>query len=295
MDFFKYFSITNILVVLILVIIVVILIFYSYPIFLAEGLRFFFTSTWDPMRDNYGILFAIGGTLVTSFITVIIVLVTSISAAVFMIEITPYRFRPFLEAFIDLAATIPSVIYGLWGVFVLAPFLRDYIMRPLLETFPWLAEFTGRYVGSGTSIFTASILLAIMTHPFATSVIKESLKSIPQSIIEALYSLGLTRWEIIKHKILMIRFSIIAGILLALGRAMGETVAVAMVVGNVVNPYFYKIFTPGYTISSLIANQFLSAAGLAVSALYGASLFILLVGFVINILVMIYMKRSRVK
>ncbi|MEM0043534.1 MAG: phosphate ABC transporter permease subunit PstC [Sulfolobales archaeon] len=292
-DPFNFFSIGNILIIIFLGVIVLIVSLYSYPIFQEEGIRYVITSAWDPVKEVYGIAFAIGGTLITSFIAIILAILLAIASAVFIIEIAPLKLRPFLDIITDLAATIPTVIYGLWGIYFLAPFVRDYIMSPLINLFPGITSILGYYVGSGASLFTASILLAIMIYPFATSIIREGLRSIPNSIREALYSLGLTKWEVIKHELLYIRSSIITGSLVAFGRAVGETVAVAMVVGNAFNPLFYMIFKPGYTVSSLIANQFLSATGLAVSALYGAALVIFLIGLVVNLVIILYLRRLR--
>jgi len=291
-DFFRFFSLANIMILLLLVLVITIVMYYSLPIFTGEFLvRVLLTSAWDPNREIYGILFALGGTLVVAFIAIIISGVLSISTAFFIVEIAPYKLRPLLETIVDLGAVIPSVIYGLWGLLFLAPILRDYVMRPLTEYFPWLKDFLGTYSPSGVSLLTAGILLGVMIYPFATSIIRESIKLIPFSIKEALYSLGLNKWEVIIQEIRFITRSILAALMIAFGRAVGETVAVAMVVGNVPNPLFYMIFRPGYTISSLIANQFLNATQTMLPVLYFSALILVLLGFAINLSVMLLIRQ----
>ncbi|MGC9009563.1 MAG: phosphate ABC transporter permease subunit PstC [Sulfolobales archaeon] len=291
-DFFQFFSVANIMILLLLVLVIAVVMYYSLPIF-TEGalIRVLSISAWDPNQETYGILFALGGTIMVALIAILISGVLSVSTAFFIVEIAPYRLRPLLETIVDLGAVIPSVIYGLWGLLFLAPALRDYVMRPLTEYFPWLRDFLGSYSPSGVSILTAGVLLGVMIYPFATSIIREAIKLIPFSIKEALYSLGLNKWEVITQETRFIIRSILAALMIAFGRAVGETVAVAMVVGNVPNPLFYMIFRPGYTISSLIANQFLNATEAMLPVLYFSALVLVLLGFAINVSVMLVMKQ----
>jgi len=294
-DLFYLFSLNNILIMILIFVILSILIISSAPLFekgFSEVVYVLTSSIWDPVHEEYGIFFAIGGSLIVALIAIIIALILSISTAVFIVEISPSKIRVPLEILIDLGAAIPSVVYGLWGLFILTPFLRDHVMMPLIDNIPILEVFLGSYSPSGTSIFVAGVLLGIMIYPFATSVIREALKLVPFDVKEALYSLGLTKWEVVKNEIFYIKSSILAGLLLAFGRAVGETVAVAMVVGNIVNPEFYKIFKPGYTIASLLANQFLNATGIMIPVLYFAALILFSIGFLINILVALYLHRS---
>lgn len=174
------------------------------------------------------------------------------------------------------------MIYGLWGLYVLAPILHEYVMIPLYSYLGFIPLFSTRPVS--TNLFTAGILLAIMVIPFASSVIREAYTAVPYNFKEAAYSLGMTKWEVIRTALGYIKSAIFAGIFLALGRAMGETVAVAMVVGNVMNVP-RSLFDPGYTISSLIANQFPNAAMYEhmIPALYGAALILFMMGLIINL------------
>jgi len=294
-DLFYLFSVNNILIMILIFVILFVLIISSTPLFekgFSKVAYVLTSSIWDPVHDRYGIFFAIGGSLVVALIAIIIALILSISTAVFIVEISPSKIRAPLEMMVDLGVAVPSVVYGLWGLYILTPFLRDHVMTPLIDNIPGLKNFLGFYSPSGTSIFTAGVLLGIMIYPFATSIIREALKLIPFDIKEALYSLGLTKWEVIKNEIFYIKNSILAGLLLAFGRAVGETVAVAMVVGNIVNPEFYKIFMPGYTIASLLANQFLNATGIMIPILYFAALILFSIGFIVNIIVALYLHRS---
>ncbi len=290
-DRFSFLAITNIIIILAVSLVVYILFFYSTPIFLRKGMGFIFTSVWNPILEDYGILFAIGGTFITATLAIAITLVFSISASIVIVEIMPRKLKGLLSIAIDIAAAIPSVIYGLWGLLILSPILKTYIMDPLYNL--GLGAILGVPRGLGTSIFAASIVLAIMVTPYATSIIREELASIPIYIKEALISLGLTKWEYIKMEIGYIRRTILTAIAVAYGRAVGETTAVAMVIGNMVMPDFYKIFNPGYTISSLIANQYPNAEAYRymVNAIFGSALILFIISLAINIFLHIYGER----
>lgn len=291
-DLFSLFSVSNIIILFLLILVVAVVIYYSEPVLSSSISWDLLThSAWDPNRNSYGVLFAVGGSVVVAVIAILIAGALSISSALFVVEIAPRKLRSTLETLIDLGAVTPSVVYGLWGLYYLAPLLRDYFMKPLIGSFPVLRSILGYYSPSGVSILTAGVLLGIMIYPFTTSLMREAIKLIPMSIKEALYSLGLTKWEVLLHEIRYIRSSIIASLLIGYGRAVGETVAVALVIGNIVNPFFYMIFEPGYTVSSLIANQFLNATGEMIPVLYFSALTLLVIGFALNIIVMIIMKR----
>ena len=261
--------------------IVISLIVNSYPIFLMDSLSFIFKSVWNPVKEDYGILPALLGTLITSAIAISISTPLAISLAVFSTEILPMRFREFINNISDLMASLPSVIYGLWGLYVLAPILYQYVMIPLHQYLGFIPLFSTKPIP--TNLFTAGVLLAIMIVPFASSVIREAYSAVPYYLKEAAYSLGMTKWEVIKTMLGYIKSAIFAGIFLALGRAMGETMAVAMVVGNTFT-LPKSLFDMGYTISSLIANQFPNAEAYnhMIPALYGGAFILFIVGLTMN-------------
>lgn len=278
---FRALAISNILIISIVAIMVIILGSEGVRIYIKEGFSFISTSIWSGARESYGILFALGGSIITSTIAITIAIAIAIGSAVTISELTPQRLRPLLSSLTDLSASIPTVIYGLWGLYILAPTL-GWIARE------WIPESLRNILGApgsiGTSLLTASILLSIMISPFATAIIREALSSVPRSIDEALYSLGLTRFEVVALKLRYIRRAITVAIMIAYGRAVGETIAVSMVVGNVVNPEFWRILSPGYTISSLIADQYQNAESYSymVPAIFGAALVLFAIGVVIN-------------
>jgi phosphate transport system permease protein len=186
------------------------------------------------------------------------------------------------------------VIYGLWGLYVLAPALNQYVMTPLHQYLGFVPLFSTKPIP--TNLFTAGVLLAIMIIPFASSIIREAYSAVPHHLKEAAYSLGMTRWEVIRTLLGYIRSSILAGAFLALGRAMGETVAVAMVVGNTLT-FPRSLFDMGYTIPSLIANQFPNAEAYSymMPALYGGALILFVAGLIINLAGLYWMRRVMVK
>lgn len=287
---FLLIALANVAIIIIVVIITLILAGQGIRIFGREGLFFITTSVWSGVRESYGILFALGGSLVTSGIAILIAALLSIGASVTITEILPGRARVFASTLTDLSAAIPTVVYGLWGLYVLAPAIGGFFSTPL---FSQLTLYLGSPASLGTSLLSASILLAIMITPFSTAIIRESLARIPREIDEALYSLGLTRFEAIAIKIRYVWSSILAAAMISYGRAVGETIAVAMVVGNVVNPDFWKILSPGYTIASLIADQYQNAEAYTymVPAIFGAALILFLIGLGINIYVSIIARR----
>ncbi|MEM3397779.1 MAG: phosphate ABC transporter permease subunit PstC [Nitrososphaerota archaeon] len=274
--------------------IVVSLVTTSSPIFIKYGLDFVFSSVWNPVKESYGILPALLGTLITSTIAISIATPLAISLAVFSSEIIPQRFRSLMNSISDLMASLPSVIYGLWGLYVLAPILHSYIMLPLHNYLGFIPLFSTK--PTPTNLFTAGVLLAIMIVPFASSIIREAYTAVPYNLKEAAYSIGMTKWETVRTMLGYIKSAIFAGLFLALGRAMGETMAVAMVVGNILN-IPKSLFDMGYTISSLIANQFPNAEAYEymVPALYGGATILFLIGLVINLVGLYFIKKVMIK
>lgn len=247
------------------------------------GLGFFYGHDWDPVNDQYGALPFIYGTLVSSFLALLIAVPLSIGVAVYVTEMCPVRLRAIISFLVELLAAIPSVIYGLWGIFVLAPLLREYVEPFLAKTLGWTGFFNGPMYGIG--MLAAGIIMSIMVIPIIASITREVLTAVPQNQREAVLALGATRWEMIRMGVLRnARIGIVGGIILGLGRALGETMAVTMVIGN--RPEVSKsLFAPGYTMASVLANEFTEATGdLYLSALFEIGLALFLVTLIVNAL-----------
>lgn len=249
----------------------------------AFGFKFFSSSEWDPVNEQFGALPFIYGTLVSSLVALVIAVPLSIGVAVFTTEMCPKKLRGPLSFFVELLAAIPSVIYGLWAIFVLVPLLSGYVEPFLSKAFGWTGLFTGPMYGIG--MLAAGIILAIMIVPIISSITREVLMVVPQHQREAVLALGATRWEMIRIGVLRnARAGIVGGIILGLGRALGETMAVTMVIGN--RPEIAKsLFAPGYTMASVLANEFSEATGdTYLSALVEIGLALFLVTIVVNAL-----------
>ena len=248
----------------------------------AFGWRFFFQSDWDPVNDQFGALPFVYGTIVSSILALLIAVPLAVGVAVYITEMAPRWLRGALAFTTELLAAIPSVIYGLWAIFVLVPLLRQYLQ-------PWLAKYlgwTGLFEGPpyGIGMLAAGIILAIMVVPIVSSITREVMTAVPQQQREAVLALGATRWEMIRTGVLRnARAGIMGGVILGLGRALGETMAVTMVIGN--RPEIAKsLFAPGYTMASVIANEFSEATGdLYLSALVEVGLALFLVTIIVNI------------
>lgn len=245
------------------------------------GFNFFRTSVWDPVFEQFGALPFIYGTLVTAGVALFIAVPLGLGAAIFLAELAPARVSDFLEFFIDLLAAVPSVIYGLLGVFIVIPIMRLYIQPALKHSLGFLPLFQGPAYGLG--FLTAGIVLAIMVIPYIISVSREVLLSVPRDQREAALSLGSTRWESTwKVVVPFARNGIMGSIFLALARALGETMAVTMVVGNTPT-ISASLFSPGYSIAAVIANEFSEATGdLYLQALIELGLVLFLLTFIIN-------------
>ena len=245
------------------------------------GFNFFRTSVWDPIFDQFGALPFIYGTLVTAAVALILAVPLGIGAAIFLAELAPARVSDTLEFFIDLLAAVPSVIYGLLGVFIIVPLMRSYIQPALKGTLGFLPLFKGPAYGVG--FLTAGIVLAIMVIPYIISVSREVLLSVPRDQREAALSLGATRWESTwKVVVPFARGGIFGSIFLALARALGETMAVTMVIGNTPT-ISASLFSPGYSIAAVIANEFTEATGdLYLQSLIELGLVLFLLTFILN-------------
>jgi phosphate transport system permease protein len=245
------------------------------------GFAFFVTSVWDPIAGDFGALPFIYGTLVTAFVSLAIAVPFGIGAAIFLAELAPQKISDTLQFFIDLLAAVPSVIYGLLGVFIIVPLMREYIQPFLKSTLGFLPLFTGPAYGIG--FFTAGIVLAIMVIPYIVSVSREVLLSVPRDQREAALALGSTRWESTwKVVVPFARTGIMGSIFLALARALGETMAVTMVIGNAPT-ISASLFSPGYSIAAVIADQFSEATGdLYLQALIELGLVLFILTFLLN-------------
>jgi phosphate transport system permease protein len=249
----------------------------------AFGFKFFAGHDWDPVNERFGALPFIYGTLVSSLLALLIAVPLSIGVAVFTTEMCPPALRGPLSFFVELLAAIPSVVYGLWAIFVLVPLLSHYVQPFLARTFGWTGLFEGPPYG--ISMLAAGIILAIMIIPIVSSITREVLMVVPQHQREAALALGATRWEMIRVGVLRnARAGIMGGIILGLGRALGETMAVTMVIGN--RPEIAKsLFAPGYTMASVLANEFSEATGdVYLSSLIEIGLALFLVTIVVNAL-----------
>jgi len=252
----------------------------------AFGWRFFFDSNWDPVNEQFGAWPFVYGTIVSSLLALFIAVPLGIGVAVFITEMSPRWLRTPLSFTTELLAAIPSVIYGLWATFVLVPLLRQYVEPWLGKYLGWTGLFTGAPYGIG--MLAAGIILAIMVVPIISSITREVMTAVPQQQREAVLALGATRWEMIRTGVLRnARAGILGGIILGLGRALGETMAVTMVIGN--RPEIARsLFAPGYTMASVIANEFSEATSdTYLSALVEVGLALFIVTIIVNILAQI--------
>jgi phosphate transport system permease protein len=255
----------------------------AWPALRAFGLSFLTSSDWDPVAGHFGAAPAIYGTIVSSILALVVATPLALGVAVFLSEFAPSWLRGPVAFAVDLLAAVPSVIYGLWGIFILIPFLREYLMPFLRDTLHLgvLPLFTGPAYGS--SMLAAGLILAIMCLPYISAVTREVLLAVPRSQREAALALGATRWEVIRDAVIpYARSGIIGGIILGLGRALGETMAVTMLIGNR-HEISASLFAPGYTMASLIANEFSEATGdMHLAALMAVGFVLLLVTFLVN-------------
>ena len=245
------------------------------------GWKFFTRQAWDPVSGDFGALPFIYGTLATSLLALCMAVPLALGVAVFITELCPRPLRAPISFLTELLAAIPSVVYGLWAVFVLVPLMRDVIGPFLVKTLGWTGFFEGANFGVG--LLTASMILAIMILPIISSLTRDIMTAVPNSQREAVLALGATRWEMIRIGVLRnSRIGIVGAVMLGLGRALGETMAVTMVIGN--HPDISKsLFAPGYTLASVIANEFSEATGdLYLSALIEIGLALFLVTIVVN-------------
>jgi phosphate transport system permease protein len=284
--------------ILLIIAILITLVWASWPSIHTFGWHFLWSAQWDPAHDQFGGLVAIIGTLITAIIGVIIAVPLSFGIAVLIVEILPPKIGLVVARLVELMAGIPSIIYGMWGLFTLAPFLAKHVQPWLIlhcQHIPVLNYiFGGMPIGFG--VFTAGIILAIMIIPLISSVMRDVLASVPNLLREAAYGVGATRWEVV-WKILLhyTRAGLLGGVILGLGRALGETMAVTFVVGNS-HQLFASLFMPGTTISATIANEFSEATGkLYPAALMELGLILFVITFVVLALSRSLLKRGKAR
>lgn len=248
------------------------------PTFRAFGFGFVTGAIWDPLHQTFGALPFVYGTLVSSVLALVLAVPVSLGVAIYLSELTPLRLRQPLGFLVELLAAVPSVVYGLWGVFVLAPWLRDSVEPALARTLGFLPLFQGPHQGYG--MLAGGVVLAIMVVPTVSSVSREVLSAVPHSLREGALALGATRWEAVRLAVLpYARSGLVGAVLLGLGRALGETMAVTMVIGNRAE-ISSSLFAPSYTMASVLANEFTEATGelhLAALAEIGFLLFVVTV------------------
>ena len=271
-------------VLIVLLGIIVSLVIGAAPAFHEFGLGFITTEEWDPVNDKFGALIAIGGTLSTAFIALAIAFPVSFGIALFLTEICPVWLRRPMGTAVELLAGVPSIIYGMWGLFVFAPLFADYVqpfLKHTLGTLPIVgALFAGPIMGIG--ILTAALILAVMIIPFISSVMRDVFEIVPAVLKESAYGLGCTKWEVVRKIVLpYTKTGVVGGVMLGLGRALGETMAVTFVIGNA-NKLSWSLFAAGNSISSTLANEFAEAeTKLHVSSLFALALILFAITFVV--------------
>jgi phosphate transport system permease protein len=279
---FKWVASGAALMVLVLIVLVGWQLFAGSRLAIAQfGPGFLWSTEWDPVQDKYGALPFIFGTLVSSLLALLIAVPLGVATAIFLTELAPLRLRQPIVMAIEMLAAVPSVIFGLWGIFVLIPWLRDHLFVWLKHYFGYLPLFRGPIYG--VSMLAAGIVVAIMILPIITSISREILRSVPNLQREAAYALGATRWEVLKIAVLSYaRRGLFGAAVLGLGRALGETMAVTMVIGN--RPQISaSLFAPGYTLASVIANEFTEATSdLYLNSLFELGLVLMGVAILVN-------------
>jgi len=247
------------------------------------GLAFLWTNEWDPVRNEYGALVPITGTLLTSLIALVIAVPVSFGIAMFLTELSPVWLRRPLGTAIEMLAAIPSIIYGMWGLFVFVPMFQQHIQPHLIDFFEGVPVLEQIFAGPpfGIGVFTAGLILSIMIIPFIAAVMRDVFELVPPLLKESAYGLGSTTWEVVWKVVLpYTKSGVIGGIMLGLGRALGETMAVTFVIGNAFN-LPNSIFAPSNSIASALANEFNEAGGMQKSALLELGLILFLITTVV--------------
>ncbi|MFH6781318.1 MULTISPECIES: phosphate ABC transporter permease subunit PstC [Methylobacterium] len=269
----------------------------GWPAFREFGPGFLTSSAWNVGREQYGALVAIIGTLVSALLALVIGVPISLGIAIYLTQLCPGWARRPVAMTIELLAAVPSIIYGMWGLFVFAPLFARFVQIPvsnLVEGMPIVGTLFYAQVPSGVGVLTAGIILAIMIVPFVASITRDMLDQIPTVLRESAYGIGCTTWEVVRHVLIpQASVSIIGAIMLGLGRALGETMAVTFVIGNA-NRLSPSIFDPGSTIASRIANEFNEADGMQLHALMALGCILFVVTFIVLIIARLLVRRAKV-
>lgn len=270
----------------------------SLPAFQKFGFGFFVSQVWNPVTNKFGALAPIYGTVVTSAIAMLIAVPVGLGIAIFLTEICPPALRRPIGIAIELLAGIPSIIYGIWGLFVFAPFLQQYVQPGLIALFGNVPVLSSLFAGPpyGIGMLTAGLILAIMVLPFVTSISRDVFDTVPPMLKESAYGIGCTTWEVVRNVVIpFTRIGVVGGVMLGLGRALGETMAVTFVIGNAhrISP---SLLAPGTTISASIANEFTEAVGdLYTSSLIALGLILFMITFVVLAIARIMLMRLEIQ
>ena len=256
----------------------------SWPALRTFGVGFLFDESWNPVTERFGAIAPIYGTIVTSLIAMLIAVPVGLMIAMFLTELCPMSLRRPIGIAIELLAGIPSIIYGIWGLFVFAPFLQQYVQPGLIALFGDIPILSSLFAGPpyGIGVLTAGLILAIMVLPFITSISRDVFDAVPPVLKEAAYGVGCTTWEVVRYVVLpYTRVGVIGGVMLGLGRALGETMAVTFVIGNA-HRISASVLAPGTTISATIANEFTEAVGdIYTSSLIALGLILFVITFIV--------------
>ena len=269
------------------------LVWQSLPAIERYGFDFLFSSDWDPVKEQYGAATSIYGTLVSTLIAMVIAVPLAFVISLFLVELAPPTISKVMSQALDLLAAVPSIIFGMWGLFVFAPFMQDYVQPFLADTLGLGATplFDGEQMGIG--IFTAGIILALMILPFMSAVMRDVFRMVPSVVKEAAYGAGATTWEVTKD--VTLRYGMqgfLGAVFLGLGRAIGETMAILFVIGN--TPQIKSsLFSSGTTISSTLANNFAEADGIFQSVLFELGLILLIISFAIQVVAQMWLNKVR--
>lgn len=259
-------------------------------------LDFIFSTTWDYNEEIFGAGRALLGSIFTSFIAIIIAAPMGIGMAVFIVEMCPSFLKGFISTAIELLAAIPSIIYGMWGLFIFAPFLENTLQKWVsgaLGDVPVIGSFFQINYAGGIGLLTSGIVLSIMIVPFIASIAREALSRVPRELKESVYGLGAEKWETIRDVSLpYTKTAVWGGIIIALGRALGETMAIAYIIGNM-NISLTSVFDPYVTVTSVLVNEFNEASGLQMSSLFFLALLLFILNFLTLIAAKVYISRSR--
>ncbi|QFU15514.1 phosphate ABC transporter permease subunit PstC [Microvirga thermotolerans] len=287
-----------VLVLLVLAGILGSMVYGGWPAFREFGFGFVTSSVWNVGKEEFGAWVAIAGTLTSALIALVIGVPISIGIAIFLTQLCPPWLKRPVSTTVELLAAVPSIIYGMWGLFVFAPLFARYVQMPvssLVEGMPILGTVLYARVPSGVGLLTAGIILAIMIIPFIASITRDILDQIPTILRESAYGIGCTTWEVVRHVLLpQAGVSIIGAIMLGLGRALGETMAVTFVIGNA-NRLSLSLFDPSSTIASRIANEFNEASDLHFNALLALGCILFLVTFTVLVLARLLIARMRTR